>query len=232
VGSNNLWSSGGTTATLTTFGGLPTNGETIYVRLLTLLNGVWLHADYIYTADTQSGLISPVPGSTLTGPSATFMWTAANGATGYDLWLGTSGVGSNNLWGSGGTTGTSVTFSGLPANGVKIYARLFTFFNGTFEHADYIYTADTQAVMMSPAPGNTLPGASATFMWSASVGATGYSLWLGTTAGSNNIYDSGQTAGTSVTANNLPTNGESIHARLFTNFNGVEVYTDYTYTAH
>jgi large repetitive protein len=233
VGSNNLWSSGSTTATSVTFGGLPTNGETIYARLFTYFNGVSVHADFTYTADTQSGMISPTPGSTITGPSAKFTWSPSSGATKYDLWLGTTGMGSNNLWSSGGTTATSVTFGGLPTNGETIYARLFTSFNGGLVHADYTYTADTKAALISPTPGGTFTGASATFMWTAAAGATGYDLWIGTTGvGSNNVWSSGGTTGTSVTFDALPNNGETIYVRLFTFFNGVDVHTDYTYTAH
>jgi len=90
----------------------------------------------------------------------------------------------------------------------------------------------TQAVMTSPAAGSVLGGSTVTFTWSASVGGRGYSLWLGSTgAGSDNLYSSHETTGTSVTAKGLPTNGETIYARLFTNINGSWEYNDYTFIA-
>ena len=52
-----------------------------------------------------------------------------------------------------------------------------------------------------------------TFTWTAAPGATGYYLRLGTTAGANNIYGSGEITATSATVSNLPTNGETIYAR-------------------
>jgi uncharacterized repeat protein (TIGR03803 family) len=237
VGSDNLWGSGATTATSVTFGGLPTNGETVYARLFTTLYGASVYADFRYTAVTQAILTSPSPSSTLTSPSATFMWSAAvpaSGVTGYDLWLGTTGAGSNNLWGSGLTTATSITFGGLPTNGEKIYARLFTHFSGGSGYADYIYTATTPAQLTSPSLSNPFTGASETFMWTTVSSATHYSIWVGTSVGANNLgYTLGGTTATSYTLNDLPTNGEPVYVRLWTNYPGGGLaHIDYIYTAY
>jgi hypothetical protein len=232
VGSNNLWGSGATTATSVTFGALPTNGETIYVRLWTTLSGLSLHADYTYTAATQAVLTSPTPGSTFTSASETFTWTAVAGATSYALWLGSTGVGSDNLGSSGGTTSTSFTKIGLPTNGETIYVRLWTTLGGATVHADYTFIAASQALLTSPPPGSTFTGSSETFTWTAVTGATEYDIWLGSTGvGSNNLGGSGATTATSYTKNGLPTNGETIYVRLFTFFDGTPVHTDYTNTA-
>jgi predicted phage tail protein len=233
VGSNNLWSSGSTTATSATVGGLPTNGETIYARLFAIVSGVLQHYDYTFTATSPAMLTSPTPGGGLPGPNATFMWSPANGATGYDLWLGTSGVGSNNLWSSGMTTATSVTFGQLPASGVQIYARLFTYFTGGSAHADFLYTAASAATLTSPTQGFVFTSASQTFQWSPVSGVAEYSIWVGSSAGSNNLgYTMGGTTSTSYTLSTLPTNGETIYVRLWTTYTaGGEAYVDYTFTA-
>ena len=237
VGSNNLWGSGSTTATLATFGGLPTNGATIYARLYTTLGGILVHNDYTYTAatvDTAAVLTSPAPSSTLSGTSATFQWTAPAGATAYSLWLGSTGVGSNNLWGSGSTASTFATFSNLPTNGGTIYARLFTTFSGVTLHSDATYTAATAAVLTTPTPGTTFTGSSETFDWTTASGATLYSIWTGTSVGSNNLgYSQGGTTSTFFTLNSLPTNGEKIYVRLWTDYPGGGLaHYDYTYTAY
>jgi N-acetylneuraminic acid mutarotase len=233
VGSNNLWGSGATTSTTVTFGGLPTDGETIYARLYATVNGVLQYSDYAFTAASGAVLASPASGSTLPGLRATFMWTPVTGATSYTLWLGTTGIGSNDLWSSGGTTGTSVTFGGLPTSGGTIYARLFTYFSSGSAYTDSTYTASTKAAMNTPTPGSPFTGTSETFMWSPAVGATGYVLWLGTSGvGSNNVWSSGVTTGTSVTFSALPNNGATVYARIFTIYNGGEEYKDTTYTAH
>jgi hypothetical protein len=231
-----LYYSGSTTSTSKTVTGLPINGETIYARLFTEQAGVWLHTDYTYKAVTEAEavLTTPAPSSTLTGSTVTFSWTSASGATGYILSLGSTGAGATNLYYSGSTTSTSKTVTGLPINGEKIYARLFTQINGTWVHLDYTYTAVTQvqAVLTTPTPGTTLSGSAVTFTWTSAPGATGYILSLGSTgAGSDNLFYSGSTTATSVNVTKLPTTGVTINARLFTQLNGTWVHTDYTYTA-
>jgi len=94
-------------------------------------------------------------------------------------------------------------------------------------------TAPAHSTLTYPTPSSTLPGPSATFKWSAVSGSQGYWLFLGTTGkGSKNLYDSNQTAATSVTVLGiLPTDGVTIYARIYTKLNGTLYYNDYTYTA-
>ncbi len=86
-----------------------------------------------------------------------------------------------------------------------------------------------------PEPGTTLSGTSATFAW-VSNGATvaKYRLWVGTSVGASNIYDSGGLANTvtSRTVSGLPSNGSTVYARLRIKNDGVwESFRDYQYTA-
>ena len=236
VGSKDLYDSGQQTATSATFKSLPNKGETIYARVYTKFNGVLVYNDYTYSTVTQAVLTSPTPSSTLVGPSITFSWSAAAGPgnEGYWLYLGTTGIGSKDLYDSGQQTATSATFNSLPNEGETIYARVYTKFNGTLVYNDYTYSTVKQAVLTSPTPGSTLAGSSQTFTWTAAAGPgnEGYWLFLGTTGvGSKNLYDSGQQTATSATFNGLPTNGATIYARVYTKFNGTLVYHDYTYIA-
>ncbi len=177
-------------------------------------------------------LYLPAPGTVLNGPEVTFTWTPRAGATGYSLWIGTTGAGSDNLYTSHETAGTSATAAGLPTNGETVYVRLYTTSGKVTVHSDYTFTASTRAAVTAPAAGSVLAGASETFSWTASAGATGYSLWLGSTGpGSDDLYDSHETTGTSVTAKGLPTNGETIYARLYTTYGKITSYNDSTYTA-
>jgi len=186
----------------------------------------------IKTAATAPVLTSPSADSTLPGPAATFSWPAATGATGYELRLGSTGVGSYNVWTSQITTANSVTFSGLPMNGETIYAQLLTDYNGTWVRTNVTYTAATAPVLTSPAPGGALPGSSATFSWTGATGTSGYELRLGTTGvGSYNLRTSAVVTGDSVTFTGLPTNGETIYAQLLTDYNGTWIRTNVTYTA-
>ncbi len=231
VGSSDLYNSGETTATSVTANFLPMNGETIYGRLYTSLNGYWGYTDFTYTAAALATLTSPTAGSAFAGPSVAFTWTALPGATEYELQLGSTGVGSSNLYNSGDTTVTSVTDPFLPLNGETIYARLYTNFHGQWGYTDSTYTAVAPAALTTPTPASTLTGSSVTFMWTGVAQATDYELWLGTSPGSNNLYRSAHVTGTSITVSGLPTNGETIYARIYTSFNGNWGFNDFTYTA-
>jgi len=76
----------------------------------------------------------------------------------------------------------------------------------------------------SPASGSVLPGSTATFTVSANSSVSQYQLWLGTTAGSDNLglYTSGSTSGSSVsfTATGLPTSSGTIYATLYWDSDG------------
>jgi len=140
VGSNNLAATGGTSTSYTATG-LPTDGRALYVRLWSLVSGVWQYNDYIYTAYTASPatMSSPTNGSTLSSSTVTFQWTAGT-ASQYGLWIGSTGVGSNNLVATGGTS-TSYMATGLPTDGRALYVRLWSLVSGVWQYNDYTYTA-------------------------------------------------------------------------------------------
>src|SRR2546430_17601705 len=108
--------------------------------------------------------MSPRPGSTLPRAVAAFSWSAGAGATQYWLSVGTTGVGSSNVYAQSQGTSVSATVSGLPVDGSPVYVRLWTLLGGTWQFNDYSYTASTQsrATVTSPAPGSAMAGASAT----------------------------------------------------------------------
>jgi hypothetical protein len=145
-GSSNLYASGLLhTTTTPTVTGLPVSGETIYVRLCSLISGLWQCSDSTYTMSgtpVLAALTSPAPGSILPGSSATFQWSKGSGVTNYVLQLGTTGAGSHNLYSGASTVSTSASVTGLPTTGVTVYARLYSQFNGSWaNYTDYTYTA-------------------------------------------------------------------------------------------
>ena len=85
----------------------------------------------------------------------------------------------------------------------------------------------------SPTPGSTLSGSSQTFYWAANgVSVTEWWLYIGTSTGLDDIYDSGSLGtATSHTVNGLPTNGSTLHVRLWYMTATKWYYEDYTYTA-
>jgi len=238
AGSYNVYDSGALTTTSATVTGIPTNGAPLYVTLFSRINGAYQAVQYTYTEASPPApatMKSPTAGSVLSGSSTTFSWNPGSQVTAYWLNIGTTGAGSYNLYDSGALSGTSVTVSGIPANGVTLYVTLLSRIAGAYQAVSYTYTesgSPVAAAMTSPTPGSTLPGAIQTFTWSQGGGPTAYWLNIGSTgAGSYNIFDSGSLTGTSVTVSNLPTNSSTIYVTLFSQMNGVWQPTNYTYTA-
>ena len=100
-GQGNLFGQNVGLATSQTVNGIPTDGSTIYVKLWTLLGGAWQFNDYTYKAggvNTKAVITSPASGSTLSGASVTFTWSAASGAAAYWLDVG-SAQGQGNIFG-------------------------------------------------------------------------------------------------------------------------------------
>jgi subtilase family serine protease len=140
-GGYDIYLSGHVTGTSVTVNGLPTNGETIYARLYTITNGVTYYNDYTYTAASLAQLVYPAPGSTFTGSSQYFAWTAGGGVSQYDLYLSAVAFGDSDLYLSGHITSTFRTVNGLPTNGKPIFARLYSIIGGVTYYNDYTYTA-------------------------------------------------------------------------------------------
>ncbi|MBA4181572.1 MAG: hypothetical protein C0506_13360 [Anaerolinea sp.] len=88
-----------------------------------------------------------------------------------------------------------------------------------------------KAAITSPINGATLPGASATFSWSAGSGGVEYFLYAGSSVGANNYYGASQGTALSRTLAGLPTNGSTVYVRLWTRFSTGWQYNDYSYRA-
>ena len=233
AGSNNLYDQNQLLNTSVTVGGLPTDGAPLYVRLFSLIHGVMQYNDYVYTEvlGAKAVINSPTPGTTLPGTNVTFTWSGGSHVSQYWLWIGTA-VGTQNIYDASAGLNTSANVT-VPALGGPLYVRLFSVISGVWQYNDYIYTEATgvPASMNSPSPGSILPGPSVTFNWSTGTSVNQYWLWIGTSPGTENLYDASQQLNTSVTVNNLPTNGNKIYVRLFSYIGSHQSYNDYVYTA-
>jgi hypothetical protein len=130
-----------TTATSVTATGLPVQGVNVNARLYSEINGVWQFVDYTFIefgTPVPASMITPTQGAQFGGSSISFAWSLGTGVKTYQLWLGTTGVGSRNLYSSGLTTATSATVTGLPTNKL-VYARLYSLINGVWQFNDYTY---------------------------------------------------------------------------------------------
>ena len=183
---------------------------------------------------TPSAITSPAPGSKLTGASQTFSWSAGSGIE-WQLLVGNA-VGAENYFHTSSQFTTSVNVTGLPTNSSKVYVRLLYRVNDAWQSIDYTYTAyapvPVAATLTSPAPSSTLPASSVTFGWTAGTGITEYELYVGTTQGASNLYNSKPIYNTT-TANvtGLPTTGQTLYVRLWSYVSNAWQYHDYTYTA-
>jgi hypothetical protein len=116
----------------------------VYATLYSNINGAWQSNSYVYT---ESGtpipaiLQSPTPGaSTVLGTSdVQFQWSSGTGVSLYQLNLSAISPGGSDLYLYKGSA-TTATAPGLPANGVTIYARLYSKINGVWKYNDYVYT--------------------------------------------------------------------------------------------
>ncbi len=242
AGGNNYYSSGNVGSALSeTVSGLPTNGSTVYVTLYTLVSGTWTPNSYTYTAFNASAatgmLTTPTPGSTLTSSTVTFDWTAGSPGP-YSYWMDIGNTAGGNNYYSSGNLGNvqTTTVNGLPTDGSTIYVTLYTLIGGNWVGNAYTYTAlnasSGLAAMQSPTPGTTLSGTTATFTWSSDANATGYWVDIGSSAGENNIYSSGN-LGTALTTTvfTLPANGSTIYVSLYSNVGGQWVNNPVTYVS-
>ena len=237
AGGDNYYSSGNLGNVLTaTVNGLPTNGSTVYVTLYALIGGAWVPNAYTYTAfnGAVGGVITtPAPGSTLSGSSVTFGWTAGAGASAYWLVVGSTAGGTNYY--SSELSGLTATVNGLPTNGSTIYVTLYSLIGGAWVPNAYTYTALSAAAggaITTPAPSSILSGSSVTFGWTAGAGASAYWLVAGSTAGGDNYYSSGNLGNVlTATVSGLPRNGSTIYVTLYSLIGGAWVPNAYTYTA-
>jgi len=188
------------------------------------------------TSRVIATLTSPVAGTTL-GSSASLTWTAGTGVTAYWLNLGTSpsGAGAKNIFSSGSIGETFATVSGLPEDGVTVYATLYSFLGGSWIPAQYTFTetgTPAPAVLMSPNAGTAL-GTTTTFKWSPGTGVTAYWFNLGYLPSgepAKDIYNSGPITSTSVTVPGLVEYGVTVYATLYSYIDGVWLPAQYTFT--
>ncbi|MGA2849044.1 MAG: chitobiase/beta-hexosaminidase C-terminal domain-containing protein [Terracidiphilus sp.] len=218
---------------------LPANGATVYATLYSDVEGVWQPEAYEYTESgtpTPATLTSPTPGLTtkLGTSSVPFQWSSGGGVSLYQLDLSATTKGAGDLYSYKGTALTT-TVPTIPANGVTVYATLYSLIKGTWQSNSYVYTesgSPTLAALTSPTPGiSTILGTTnVLFQWSAATSATLYQLNLSAvTPGGSDLY-SYKGAALSATAPTLPANGAKVYARLYSYIDGAWFFNDYVYT--
>jgi hypothetical protein len=214
--------------------GIPTDGSTVFVRLWSLIGGVWQFNDYTYTAANfaKAVLLTPAPGSILAGSSVTFTWSAGTAVTQYAIYVGKT-LGGVDIFQRNTGTGLTQAVTGIPTDGSTVFVRLWSLVGGGWQFNDYTYTAANfaKAVMLTPTPGSTLAGSSVTFTWSTGTAVSQYAIYVGKTVGGGEIIQRNTGTGLSLAVTGIPTDGSTVFVRLWSLVGGGWQFNDYTYTA-
>jgi hypothetical protein len=247
VGISSLTS--GATIYYTTNGSTPTTSSSVYTVPISVSSTETLRAiaaktgyansstaSAAYTIGSPAILESPTPGQTtvLGTSNVPFQWSNGMGVTLYELTLSAIAPGGSDLYSYKGSA-TTATAPSLPANGVTVYARLYSKINGVWQSNDYVYTESgtpTPATLTSPTPGSTtiLGTSNVTFQWSTGAAVTGYQLNLSaTTPGASDLFLYKGTATSAVVAT-LPAHGVTVYATLYSKIDGVWLSNAYVYT--
>jgi uncharacterized protein (TIGR03437 family) len=158
-------------------------------------------------------LVTPVPGSTLSGRTVGFAWSSAANATGYRLDVGTTPAGTQ--LGTIFTTNTGAVVTNLPCNNSTVYVRLWTRIELYGSPKDYSFRACSLGgpLITSPTPGTVISSPSVTFTWTALTDADFYRLSVGSTLGGSDVEQLISPT-TAATINNIPTDGRIVFVRI------------------
>jgi hypothetical protein len=133
--------------------GLPTDGSTVFVTLRWRSGGTTTTASYTYTAFDDGGspppptgtpiITSPTDGSTLSGSSETFTWSAEGvDVARWRLEVGTTPGGTDLFVQGMDAAVLSTVVSGLPTDGSTVYVNLkWRVAGGPVTTESYVYTA-------------------------------------------------------------------------------------------
>jgi len=186
-GSPTLSGAYGASTTSATVSGL--KASTAYSFEVVALNSAGSAATKWVSATTLAGTTLTAPGnftvSATSSTQASLSWTASSGATSYSVYEKTS-TGISTLIGTLGATATSATVSGLTAGATYSFEVVASSGSTTASTAWVSVTMPTAGTLQAPA-NFTVTATSNTvahLAWSASTGATGYTIywWNGTQA--------------------------------------------------
>ena len=192
-----------------------------------------------------ASITAPTNGSTLSGATAVFQWSAGSGVSEYWLYLSRVAPGGKDLYSASQGLSASKTVSGLPTDGATVYARLWSKFAAGWQYADFTYKAAktaslsappaasaAPAAIIKPANGSSLPGSTVLFQWSPAAGVSEYWLYLSSASpGAADLFSGSMGLEISKTLKNLPTAGGLIYARLWSKVNAAWHSADFTYKA-
>jgi len=164
-------------------------------------------------------------------------WSIPDGADGFDVILGSTGYGSNDIRQSNILDENRLQLTALPDGIDNVYAKLWSRVDGQWRAVHYRFkTANatrTRASIYSPIPGDRVAGDTVVFRWYNPPGTTQVDLLAGTQGpGSTDLRQPQPlTTRSSLTLDNVPLQPSVLYLRLGT-FNGSWQYEDYEFEAN
>ncbi len=204
------------------------SGKQYYVRLWTKYGGVWRYVDSTFTAGTGIAfLLYPQENASNIDPYVTFRWTSISEAQAFYLYVGTS-VGAKDAYDSGSTNQTSLLVTSLSAN-TQYYVRLWTEISGIWQYVDSAFCTGTGIAQLIRPPDNAVDvDPQLPFSWTVVADAQAYYLYVGSSVGAKDVYDSGHTLDTNRKVPGLRA-GQKYYVRLWTEKASVWSYVDSTF---
>ncbi len=217
-GANDLYQSGETRATSIEVPSQVPRNRLLFARHHTKVKGSWLYRDSTLFVGSPASLVDPKDKGKLPAAKPEFAWTPVPGAEAYRLTIG-SQLGKKNHYSGESTTQARVKVDGLPPNRT-LHVRLHTQIAGTWLHRDSTVVILKQARLANPSTNGVIElRATDLLKWEPVENVDRYYLWVGSKPGQSDIYNSGETAGTSASIKNAPWD-TPLYARLWTQVEG------------
>ena len=228
LGSNDLVNTGEIQPTSYLATGLP-GGQTVFARLWTEVGGIWRYVDSTFGAVSLTATLTyPLDRAVAIDQTKSANWTTIANDQAYYLYVGST-PGANDLTNSGEIHSTTFAMTRLPV-GPTLFARIWTETAGVWRYRDSTFTAAaTTPLFVFPADGTVAVDATQPFRWTSPPNANAQELRVGTSAGANDLFDSGQMVATTAVVNGLPTTGV-VYARAMSSVNGTWHYMDIAFT--
>jgi hypothetical protein len=199
-----------------------------YIRLTTFKPGLSRYAASTFTTGSSgtgiSQMIYPADGATNVDVSQPFTWTSVADAQKYYLHVGTAPW-LGDVFDSTEITSTSISIPSDHFTSGKYYAFVSTLKGGVWQSVQTSFVVGDRASVVTPKDGATDVDPLAPVAWTGFPEAQAYYLYVGTSVGAKDVYETGETLDLQrIVPGLLP--GQPYYLRLHTKVNNSWVYVD------
>lgn len=217
-GSNDLYQTGETLATSIRVPDVLPRNQLLFARHQTKIKGSWLYRDSSFVIGAPAQLITPKGAGKLSATTPEFVWSSVPAADAYRLSIGPV-AGAEDYYFSKPSIEVHAKVDGLPLNRT-LHVRLRTQIAGTWLHRDSTVVILRKARLANPSTNGVIElRATDLLKWEPVENVDRYYLWVGSKPGQSDIYNSGETSGTSASIKNAPWD-TPLYLRLWTQVEG------------